>query len=79
MIDLGIAVSNLTATLKTLDSQEHLKNPYIIQELEDKLSYSYRVKWLTWVKEDKERADNNLTFFFKWIVEETDMIRRARK
>lgn len=63
LIELATRVRNLTATLTNARLVNHLMNPTMIEELEDKLTPSLRLRWAEHLGEEEA----SLVLFDDWI------------
>jgi len=72
LIEFGSAVRNLTATVKMLQKPEHLCNPQLQKELEDKLPPSLTMQWLRWISGSGSRR-KDIDHFSQWISEEVSL------
>ena len=66
LIEFGMAVINLTSTIKSLNCPHHMNNPILLEELSSKLPATQRMQWIKWVNLDKDR-EQNLEFFSEWV------------
>jgi len=65
LIEFGTAVVNMTSTIKALKCNEHLSNPSLIEELESRLPFNYRMAWADWKSAANKTGD--LENFTIWL------------
>jgi len=75
LIEFGSAVQNVVATIATLKRPEHMSNPQLLKEFEDKLPRTLVVKWLDYA--EKESRKHDLTFFAQWLQKRTNTACKA--
>jgi hypothetical protein len=71
LIEFSTAVTSLTTTITTLQSDHHLSNPQLVTELEKKLPATMRMLWMR-CPHDKKKKENLLNFA-EWIDGETEL------
>jgi hypothetical protein len=72
LIEFGTAVINLTTTIKSMKEEQHLSNPHLVNEMESKLPFQMRMRWMRWVQEDVMRKED-LTNFSFWLRKEVEI------
>jgi hypothetical protein len=72
LIEFGTAVINLTTTIKSMKEEQHLSNPHLVNEMESKLPFQMRMRWMRWVQEDVTRNED-LTNFSFWLRKEVEI------
>ncbi|XP_051172885.1 uncharacterized protein LOC127289150 [Leptopilina boulardi] len=70
MIRFAENVTNLVATIESLDQPAYLTNPLLIRQLVNKLPATSRMNWGKRVARDKDGT--NLVCFANWITEEAE-------
>lgn len=69
IIDFANIIQNLTATIESLNCQEHLLNPQLLKELTEKLSCNFKLRW---GERSRFLLKPNLSDFSIWIQEIAD-------
>jgi len=75
LIEFGIAVQNMTSTMKALNCDAHMMNPQLLEELEHKLSVRQRMDWLKWIKANAGK-NQGIQDFSEWLQQETEFASR---
>jgi hypothetical protein len=75
LVEFGLQVANLTSTIEVLRMESHLNNPYLVQELEEKLPLSFRLKWLEVVASSVEKK-RDLKSFSEWMEIQMSLARK---
>ncbi|XP_035712907.1 uncharacterized protein LOC110856404 [Folsomia candida] len=71
LIDLGIAVDNLAATIKALNCTQHLCNPMLIKELVKKLPSTSQLDWARHMQLSGHPLPT-VDFFAEWLTSYSD-------
>jgi len=74
LVEFGIAVGSLTATIEALEDESYLCNPYLVRELEEKLPRQFRLRWSDWIDTVPGRK-KTLVNFTEWIDIQTEIVR----
>jgi hypothetical protein len=75
LVEFGLQVANLTSTIEVLRMESHLNNPYLVQELEEKLPFSFRLKWLEVVASSSDKK-RDLKSFSEWMEIQMSLARK---
>jgi len=77
VLDFGDAVEHLTTTVKALKRKDHLSNPQLLKELEQKMPHSFRYQWREWILVDPSRS-KSLDHFSTWIQAKANLASSMR-
>ncbi|OXA50797.1 hypothetical protein Fcan01_14321 [Folsomia candida] len=71
IVEFGTGVINLTATIKSLGERQHLQNPILLTDLEEKLPAPMRAQWKKELL--KSGQIGNLVSFSEWVQLESEV------
>lgn len=72
-IDFSDEVQNLVGTIESLNEEDHLRNPILLQELLNKLPTSYKLMWIEYL-ETRPSKNLKLIEFALWLDNKANKI-----